>query len=67
MLSNLETALSATYHAFTFAKYAHRYLAEVQYRFNRRFNLATILSRLLRAATVTPPQPGRLSLAAEVR
>ena len=67
VLSNLKTALSGTYHAFKFAKYAHRYLAEVQYRFNRRYNLATIFSRLLRAAALTPPQPGRLLLAAEVR
>ena len=57
VLGNLKTALSGTYHAFDFAKYAHRYLAEAQYRFNRRFNLATILARLLRAASLTPPQP----------
>jgi hypothetical protein len=57
VLSNLKTALKGTYHAFDFAKYAHRYLAEVQYRFNRRFNLAAILARLLRAASVTPPRP----------
>jgi hypothetical protein len=67
VLSNLKTALSGTYHAFKFAKYAHRYLAEVQYRFNRRFDLAAIFSRLLRAAALTLPQPGRLLLAAEVR
>ena len=67
VLSNLKTALSGTYHAFKFAKYAHRYLAEVQYRFNRRYDLAAIFSRLLRAAALTPPQPGRLLLAAEVR
>jgi hypothetical protein len=67
VLSNLKTALSGTYHAFKFAKYAHRYLAEFQYRFNRRYNLATILPRLLRAAALTPPQPGCLLLAAEVR
>jgi len=63
-LSNLKTA-PGTYHAFNFAKYAHRYLAELQYRFNRRFNLATILARLLRAAAVTKPQPGRLLRVAE--
>jgi len=57
VLSNLKTALSGTYHAFKFAKYAHRYLAEAQYRFNRRFNLASILARLLRAASLTPPRP----------
>jgi hypothetical protein len=66
VLSNLKTALSGTYHAFNFAKYAHRYLAELQYRFNRRFNLATILARLLRAAAVTTPQPEHLLRRAEV-
>ena len=39
LLGNLKTAISGTYHAFDFAKYAHRYLAEFQYRFNRRFNM----------------------------
>jgi hypothetical protein len=59
--------LAGTYHAFDFAKYAHRYLAEVQYRFNRRFDLAVILARLLRAAAVTPPQPLAVIRMAEVR
>jgi hypothetical protein len=65
VLGNLKTALSGTYHAFDFAKYAHRYLAEAQYRFNRRFNLATILARLLRAASLTPPRPTPLIRLAE--
>jgi len=65
VLGNLKSALCGTYHAFNFAKYAHRYLAEVQYRFNRRFNLATILARLLRAATLTPPRPAPFIRAAE--
>jgi len=65
VLSNLKTALSGTYHAFDFAKYAHRYLAEAQYRFNRRFNLASILARLLRAASVTPPRPATFIRMAE--
>ena len=67
VLGNLKTALAGTYHAFAFAKYAHRYLAEVQYRFNRRFDLAVILARLLRAAAVTPPQPLVVIRMAEVR
>ena len=50
VLGNLKTALTGTYHAFDFAKYAHRYLGEVQYRFNRRFDLRAILGRLARAA-----------------
>jgi ribosomal protein L37AE/L43A len=65
LLSNLKTALTGTYHAFDFAKYAHRYLAEAQYRFNRRFNLASILARLLRAAALTPPRPATLIRLAE--
>jgi ribosomal protein L37AE/L43A len=65
LLGNLKTALSGTYHAFDFAKYAHRYLAEAQYRFNRRFNLASILARLLRAASLTPPWPASLIRMAE--
>ena len=67
VLGNLKTALKGTYHAFDFTKYAHRYLAEAQYRFNRRFNLAAILARLLRAAAVTPPQPIVVIRMAEVR
>ena len=65
-LGNLKRALGGTYHAFDFAKYAHRYLAEAQYRFNRRFNLRSILARLLRAACLTSPQPAATIRAAEV-
>ena len=57
ILGNLKTALAGTYHAFDFAKYAHRYLAQVQYLFNRRFDLRAILHRLARAACATPPCP----------
>lgn len=67
LLSNLKTATSGTYHAFNFAKYAHRYLAELQYRFNRRFDLSAILARLLRAAALTTPHPGAVIRMAEVR
>lgn len=64
-LGNLKTAYSGTYHAFDFAKYADRYLAEVQYRFNRRFDLKTILRRLLHAAVNTSPSPERVIRLAE--
>jgi predicted RNA-binding Zn-ribbon protein involved in translation (DUF1610 family) len=56
LLGNVKTALAGTYHAFNFRKYAHRYLAEYQYRFNRRFDLKAILPRLLRAASTTAPR-----------
>jgi len=57
VLGNLKTALSGTYHSVKFVKYAGRYLAEVQYRFNRRYDLRTILPRLVRAAVSSPVQP----------
>ena len=57
LLGNLKTAIGGTYHAFDFAKYAHRYLAEFQYRFNRRFNMRTILCRLLTALVAAPASP----------
>ena len=66
VLSNLKTAISGTYHAFKFAKYAERYLAEVQYRFNRRFDLGSILVRLVRAAALTRPRPEPMIRLAEV-
>lgn len=53
LLGNLKTATAGTYHAFDFHKYGYRYLAEAQYRFNRRFDLSTIFARLLCAATCT--------------
>jgi hypothetical protein len=55
VLSNLKTGLAGTYHAFKFVKYAHRYLAEFQYRFNRWFDLRSILQRLIHAACTTNP------------
>lgn len=66
VLGNLKTALAGTYHSIKFAKYAQRYLAEVQYRFNRRFDLKSILHRLLRAAAATLPRPEALIRGAEV-
>lgn len=66
VLGNLKTAISGTYHAFKFDKYADRYLAEAQYRFNRRFDLSSILSRLVRAAVLTGPQPMQAIRLAEV-
>lgn len=67
VLGNLKTAISGTYHAFHFAKYADRYLAEVQYRFNRRFDLSVILRRLLRAAAITRPYPIPVLKMSEIR
>lgn len=53
VLGNFKTALSGTYHAVKFWKYAPRYLAEVQYRFNRRYDLRSILPNLIHTAAST--------------
>jgi hypothetical protein len=47
------------------AKHLPNYLAEFQWRFSRRFDLTTILNRLLRSAVLTPPMPQRLLALAE--
>ena len=67
MLGNLKNAISGTYHAFDFGKYGERYLAEAQYRFNRRFDLKSILSTTLGAAVATGPRPERWLRLAEAR
>jgi ISXO2-like transposase domain/Transposase zinc-ribbon domain len=66
VLSNVKTAFSGTYHAFDFRKYVHRFLGEVQYKFNRRFDLKNILGRLLRAVCQTKPHSRAVIRAAEV-
>lgn len=57
ILGNLKTAIAGTYHAFDFDKYAHRYLAEFQYRFNRRFDLRSLLPRLVFACVSIGKRP----------
>jgi hypothetical protein len=64
LLGNVKTALRGTYHAHH-PKHAPRYLAEFQYRFNRRFDLANLVPRLAYVALRTPPMPMRLLKLAE--
>lgn len=59
VLGNLKSALRSTYHAIR-PKYAQRYLAEFQYRFNRRFDLCALIPRLAYVSLRTPPMPERL-------
>jgi transposase-like protein len=60
MLGNMKTAISGTYHSIDHAKYGNRYLAEFAYRFNRRFDLPSMLPRLLHAAVATKPHTLRV-------
>lgn len=57
LIGNVKTALTGTYHAVKFAKYAYRYLAEAQFRFNRRYDLRSILCGLLTALVRAPRRP----------
>jgi len=56
-ISNVKTAIHGTYHHFDFSKYRHRYLAEAQYRINRRFDLPSLFGRLVHSCVRTEPCP----------
>lgn len=65
ILGNLKGNLLAICRGVS-AKHLPRYLAEFQWRFNRRFDLATILQRLLTSSANTPPMPYKLLVLADV-
>jgi len=65
LLGNIKSSIQGTYHGFKFDKYAARYLAELQYRFNRRFDLPRMVPRLLRACVLTTARPEKWLRAAE--
>jgi transposase-like protein len=64
MLGNVKSALLGTYRAVR-QKHVPRYLASFAYRFNRRFDLASMFPRLAWVAARTPPMPYRLLKLAE--
>jgi transposase-like protein len=53
-LGNIKNAVTGTYRAVQ-NKHLPRYLAEFEYRFNRRYDLAAMMPRLGWAAVRTPP------------
>ena len=64
LLGNVKNAITGTYHAIR-GQHAPRYLAEFEYRFNRRYDLKAMLPRFLTVAARTPPMPYRLLKMAE--
>jgi hypothetical protein len=58
-LGNVKTALAGTYHHVS-PKHAQHYLTSFAYRFDRRFQLDSIVERLAWAAVHTAPQPYRI-------
>lgn len=65
MLGNVKNALHGTYHAVR-KKHLGRYLGAFSYRFNRRFELGSMIERLAYVACRTAPLPYRLATMAEV-
>src|SRR5437667_85832 len=63
-LGNIKSAITGTYRAIR-DKHVPRYLAEFEYRFNRRYDLAAMMPRLGYVAVRTPPMPYRLLKLAE--
>jgi hypothetical protein len=61
-LGNIKTAIAGTYHHVS-PKHAPHYLASFAYRFNRRFQLDSIVERLAWAAAHTAPQPYHVVIA----
>lgn len=56
MLGNIKASLVGTYRAVR-KKHIGRYLAEFEWRFNHRFDLAAMIPALARAALTTKPAP----------
>ncbi len=56
VLGNVKTAITGTLKSVA-RRYVFRYLAEFQYRFNRRFKLPELLNRLASVATRAAPRP----------
>jgi YidC/Oxa1 family membrane protein insertase len=56
VLGNIKSAITGTYRAIR-KKHMVRYLAEFEWRFNHRFDLAAMMPALARAALATTPQP----------
>jgi hypothetical protein len=55
LLGNLKMWMNTTFRGFKTGHYAPRYLAEFQYRFNRRFDLAKLMPSLLASCAFQPP------------
>ncbi len=57
--------ISGSFQAMNFGKYAYHYLAKFTYRFNRRFDLARLVTRLIVDASRSGPSPLPVIPAAE--
>ncbi len=65
MLGNVKNSITGTFHSVSL-KHVPRYLAEFEYRFNRRFQLDDMIERLACVGLRTPPMPYRFLRMAEI-
>ncbi len=65
VLGNLKTTLAGAHHAFDYGKYAAHDLAAFAYRFNRRFDLHTLVVRLIVAVARCKPRSEQVIRQAE--
>jgi len=56
ILSNVKTSISGTFHSLDFGRYGHRYLADLEFRLNRRFDLRRMFFGLLNKALSSSPK-----------
>ena len=61
-LGNVKAAIAGTYRRIS-PKHAGRYLASFAWRYNRRFELASLIPRLVHSAVRTGPMPYRVLVA----
>jgi len=54
ILSNIKASIYGTFHSINYECYAYRYLADLQYRFNRRFDLKAMFYGLIHSAAQKP-------------
>jgi hypothetical protein len=65
-LGYLKTSINGTYHALDFEKYSRRYIGAFSCMVNRRFDLSSLVNRLLVAVSYCPPCPERQLRLAEL-
>ena len=59
VLNNIKSGFSGALHAFNFKKYSSRYLGNMQFRFNHRFDLKQCFYQVLNQAIQTAVKPAR--------
>ena len=60
ILGNIKTAFSGALHAFDFRKYCGRYLGNMQFRFNHRFDLKECFYEVLHLSVLTKPKTAKV-------